>query len=150
MWLDSLKQIKISLEKYGEEVNVGLSSKVLNKVINVIEKNFESELPLEYFSIFTEFNGLDYNGFIIYGIDNELIGIPGNCDAIGLLEMNNIWHENENLKEYIFIGDSNISWYCYEPKRKVFVELDKPSGTLIKQYNKFDDFLSSILSDSLL
>ena len=53
------------------------------------------------------------------------------------------------MKSYIFLGESNISWYVLDIGKNKFQELDNPSGTTVKEFSSFEEMLEKILSDSL-
>ncbi len=61
-----------------------------------------------------------------------------------LLKQMNFGTKNEQ-KKYLFFGDSDTAWYCLDVIENGYLELDKPSGTLM---NKFDDF-NGMLADAL-
>lgn len=49
----------------------------------------------------------------------------------------------------MFFGDSDTAWYCYDMKKNVYVELDKPSGTEMNIYNEFQVMLEEALATRL-
>ncbi len=65
------------------------------------------------------------------------------------IETNEIWYENDWQKQYLFFGDSDIAWYCYDLDQNVFLELDKPSGTLIQSFASFESMLEEALQTVL-
>ena len=68
----------------------------------------------------------------------------------GIMEMNSIWYENENQKSYLFLGESNISWYVYKIDTCEYFELDNPSGSVLEKYNSFEEMFNHMLEESLL
>ena len=95
-------------------------------------------------------NGLDFNGLVIYGVDKMLLDKEVDEDIHGFIETNEIWYENDWQKQYVFFGDSDTAWYCYDQKENVYVELDKPSGTFIQSFESFDFMLSNAFETTLL
>ncbi|MBR1737405.1 MAG: YrhA family protein, partial [Firmicutes bacterium] len=113
------------------------------------------DIPKEYAEIFKVFNGIEFNGSIIYGIDYELLNekpvLNENPVKInGLIENNKIWYENSWQKKYIFLGEGNISWYVYDTQLSEYCELDKPSGERINRYDKAESLLDKIFEDMLI
>ena len=53
-------------------------------------------------------------------------------------------------KIYLFLGESNISWYVYDTNKEQYIELDNPSGREMAEFKKIDEILEKMLSDSLL
>jgi hypothetical protein len=150
MWKDKLEEVKKEKEKYEELVNVGATNKQIEKFVKEVRTKFNYSLPLGYLNFLKEVNGIEFNGFIVYGIDQELLKEDVNQPINGLISFNEIWYENEEQKQYIFLGESNISWYVYGLKNNKFVELDNPSGSVVKEYYNFNSILEKILTDSLL
>ena len=68
----------------------------------------------------------------------------------GLIDANQMWYENEEQKKYLFLGESNISWYVYEHKNHIFIELDNPSGRKINEFNSFYEMFNKILTDAMM
>ncbi|MEC2077210.1 YrhA family protein [Metabacillus fastidiosus] len=150
MWREKLIEIKREKVIYNELINDGAADEQIEKLIIEVENVFHYKLPKEYLSFLSLVNGLEFNGFIIYGVDSYLLSCKVNQQIIGLISSNKIWYENEEQKQYIFLGESNISWYCFDLIEKKFIELDNPSGELISKYTDFETMLDKILEDSLL
>lgn len=150
MWKEPLENVKSEKKKYKELINVGATNKQIEIFIKEVKSKFNYSLPLDYLKFLEEINGIEFNGFIVYGIDQNLLECNSNQAINGLISLNEIWYENEEQKQYIFLGESNISCYVYDLNNKIFSELDNPSGELIKSYNDFYELLDKILSDSLL
>ncbi|MCM1327719.1 MAG: YrhA family protein, partial [Lachnoclostridium sp.] len=94
-------------------------------------------------------NGLEFNGFIIYGIDKYLLDKEPKQAINGFIDNNKVWHENEWQQKYLFIGDSSISWYVYDMDTNKFCELDKPGGKVINVFDNIELIIIKILEDAL-
>ena len=42
------------------------------------------------------------------------VDVQQNQSINGMIENNKIWYENEWQKKYLFLGESDISWYVYD------------------------------------
>ncbi len=113
------------------------------------KKFFSVILPNDYLDFLKNLNGIEFNGFIIYGIDKDLLSIKTNNHINGLIEFNTIFYENEHQKRYIFLGENNNSWYVYDIKLDVYFELDNPSWTKINKFSNFKDMLKSFIEHSI-
>ncbi len=107
------------------------------------------DLPDDYAKVLEVVNGIEFNSFILYGIDQKLLGKQQNQTISGLIEYNKIWYENEWQKNYIFLGESNISWYVYDLTEHKYFELDNPSGSICEVFESLDSLVEKILSDAL-
>ena len=92
---------------------------------------------------------MEFNGFILYGIDQRLLDEQQNEKIYGLIEYNKLWYENEWNKQYIFLGESDISWYAYDLTAHKFCELDNPSGTEMEKFKNLDHMVEKLLIDAL-
>lgn len=149
-WQDKLEEIKTEISQYGEKLNDGVSGKEAHTLIVKAEEELNISLPSEYISMLKVVNGVEFNGFIIYGADEEFLNNAPNQMVNGVIDNNKVWYENEWQKQYLFLGDSSISWYVYDVETKKYLVLDKPSGDEMKEYVSFDALLKKIFSDALM
>ena len=149
MWKEKLQEIVDEQKKYGEKVNIGATEEEIELFFRVTKAKLNVNLPNDYKKILEQVNGLEFNGFILYGIDQNLLRGQPNQSINGLIEYNKIWYENEWQKKYIFIGESNISWYVYDLEERQYFELDNPSGRVIGLFSDLESIVEKILSDAL-
>lgn len=147
---DNLKKIIDEKKMYDEEINLGASKEELDKLILESKEKLGVQLPRQYLDIISEVNGIEFNGFILYGVDEYLLESEINQRIYGLIDSNQIWHENEEQKKYLFLGESNISWYVYEHENSSFIELDNPSGRESNRFNNFYEMFNKLLLDAIM
>lgn len=151
MWKEKLEKIKMKFEKdYGDSFNNSATDNEISKLKNSFLKKFGLELPTQYLEFLKYMNGIEFDGFIIFSIDKDIIDNNTNQQVEGIINFNEILYENEFNKDYIFLADSDISWYVYNIKNKNFNILDKPSGELIETYNDFYSMLDNVLEEYIL
>lgn len=145
-WKDLLIDIEKIEKKYGSSLRTPASDTEIIKMNHTIQQKLGNIIiPEPYIGFLKEVNGLDFNGLVMYGVDEELLEKETDEEIHGFIETNELWYENEWQKQYIFLGDSDTAWYCYAPKENVYVELDKPSGTFMQSFKSFDAMLSDAL-----
>ena len=149
MWKDKFQEIIQEKKIYGEKVNIGVTEEELENYFKEAKAELNVDLPNDYANILELVNGLEFNGFILYGIDESLLNKQPNQSINGLIEYNKIWYENEWQKKYIFIGESNISWYVYDIAECKYIELDNPSGRENEVFSSLEYMVEKILSDAL-
>lgn len=150
MWERMINEIQKVEERYGSRLNEPASIQEINKIQENISVAYsEFILPTEYVDFLKKLNGLDFNGLVLYGVDKIFLDNENEDDVHGFIETNEIWHENEWQKQYIFFGDSDTAWYCYDLSKRIYLELDKPSGTVMNSYNNFQAMLEDALSTRL-
>lgn len=150
MWKDKLKEIVQEKNLYGEKVNIGATVEEIELFFKEIKDELMVDLPNDYAKVLEVVNGIEFNGFILYGIDQNLLDKQQNQTINGLIEYNKIWYENEWQKKYIFLGESNISWYAYDLTEHKFCELDNPSGRESEVFDSLECLVEKMLSDALV
>ena len=149
MWKEKVDEIRKRRERRNRLVNNGISRNQLRVFQNEVNKRFNYDLPKEYIDFLEIINGIDHNGLVLYGIDDWINNDINHQQVTGYIDTNEIWYQNEAQNTYLFFGDSNISWYCYDLKNKVYVELDKPSGELEREYQGFNEMIERALTNVL-
>ena len=91
MWEDKLHIIKLKREKRNRYLNEGCSLNELKIFQEEVKSNFQYDLPKEYADFLGVVNGLDYNGLVIYGIDNNMVDKKNNQKVAGYIDTNEIW-----------------------------------------------------------
>lgn len=129
----------LELEKVAQEYNESILKSATDEQIDIFNRwATDKHIPTEEYVQFAKLaNGLDFNGLVVYSI-NEM-------DDNNIYNANEVWHENKNLTNYIFFADSDIAWLCYDCNQSSFCELDKPSGTLINTFSSFSEMMKSAL-----
>lgn len=149
MWQDKLQEIIKRRERRNKKINNGCSNEELAAFKKEVKRKFNQDIPNGYIEFLHMINGLDDNGLVIYCIDDFIIQEKNNQKVDGYIETNEIWYENDDQKKYMFFGDGNISWYCYDIERNKYVELDKPSGELVEEFDTFEEMISCALESAI-
>ena len=149
MWKEHLEEIRQEEKRYGKDINCGISEEEAVTFIKAIKDEWGIVLPEEYLKILRIINGIEYNGFILYGVDEPLLNEAPNQHINGLIDCNKVWYENEWQKQYLFLGEGSISWYVYDLKTKKYYELDNPSGEAGEEFNDLGSMLDKMFEDSL-
>ena len=58
---------------YGEKINIGATEEEIQPLVKETQNELNVDLPSEYARILEVVNGIEFNGFILYGIDPELL-----------------------------------------------------------------------------
>ena len=83
-----LKEISKEMAMYGEKINSGAGKKELAEFNEKAAGELNIDLPQEYIALLKVINGIEFNGFIIYGIDEEILKKASNQSINGLIELN--------------------------------------------------------------
>ncbi|GAB6448576.1 YrhA family protein [Bacillus luti] len=150
MWKNLILEIEKIEKSFNDKLNTPVTDSEVQKLRERMKESFNVDLPSEYEEFLKTVNGLDFNGLVLYGVDSYLLDTERDESICGLIETNEIWYENEFQKEYLFFGDSNIAWFCKSLSDGTYLELDKPSGTVMNTYNDFNTMLEEALKITLL
>ena len=97
----------------------------------------------EYIEFINTFNGLDFNGTIIYSLN-------GNC-SYNIFKLNETWwNEDEKLREYIFFANDPVSLYGLNIKNEKYYVLSGVKHDLLEEYKTFYDLLIRVLEERWL
>ncbi|SDC48581.1 hypothetical protein SAMN04487767_10292 [Bacillus wiedmannii] len=150
MWREKISHISKIRENQNRKLNLPTNEKELSRFRkSVVEKFGEDVLPQQYYEFLQTVNGIEFNGLIIYGIDQSFLDFKPINQVDSFFDTNEIWESIKDEEELIFFGDSDIAWYCYNVSKKKFVELDKPSGEHMETFCDFDTMLKSALSAAI-
>lgn len=150
MWRDALKKVQEKRDKfYAYGTNPGVPLDIINDWAVRVQEALGVKPPKEFMDVLREINGVEWNGYILYGVDRDAFPIPPECSVYGMIEQNKIWYEVESQKAYLFLGESNISWYVYEIATHHYLELDNPSGRKVGVFRSFSEMFEKLLNDSL-
>lgn len=150
MWKNLILEIEKIEKNFNDKLNTPATDTEVQKLRERVKKSFNVDLPSEYEEFLKTVNGLDFNGLVIYGVDPSLLETERDEQICGLIDTNEIWYENEWQKIYLFLGDSDIAWFCKNLSDGTYLELDKPSGTVMETYNDFNTMLEEALKTTLL
>ncbi|MDQ0269192.1 YrhA family protein [Cytobacillus purgationiresistens] len=143
MFLDLLADIEKIKNRDGKSIMLPASNENIQTIKEWISRNI-SENPWisEYENFLKKVNGLEFNGLVIYNAKHD-------DKNNGFIGANEIWRDNEWDSNYLFFGDSNISWYCLDIDNYVFLELDKPSGDIVEEHNSFEEMINEAMKSVL-
>ncbi|KXY83067.1 MULTISPECIES: YrhA family protein [Bacillus] len=150
MWKNLVLEIEKIEKSFNDKLNTPATDTEIQRLREHAKEKINIDLPREYVEFLKTVNGLDFNGLVLYGVDSSLLETEKDEQICGFIETNEIWYENEFQKDYLFFGDSNIAWFCKNLSDSTYLELDKPSGTVMNTYNDFNTMLEEALKTALL
>jgi hypothetical protein len=143
MILDLLAEIEKIKNRDGKSILLPANDKNIQAIKEWTSRNIRENLWIsEYENLLKIVNGLEFNGLVIYNAQPD-------DENNGFIGANEIWRDNECDSNYLFFGDSSISWYCLDIDDYVFLELDKPSGDIMEEYNSLEEMINEALKSLL-
>ncbi|WP_408072003.1 YrhA family protein [Butyrivibrio sp. JL13D10] len=148
MWKETLEKVRAQEAGFGGELNGPASEAEIKKFQEEISK-VGASVPDEYYDFLRVINGFEYNGYIIYGIDEELLDGATAKGTTGFLLQRKVWEETSS-GEYTYLGEGSMDLYAYGVETKKFYVLDNGSDDVMEEFDSFDELLERIMSHSLL
>ena len=150
MWTEKLKKVQELCKEYSFScVNPGAPEEIIRSWTVQVQNALGIRPPQKFIDVLRHANGFEWNGFILYGADRALFPSAPAYSVYGLIEQNEIWYEVESQRAYLFLGESNISWYVYEIASGRYIELDNPSGQEVAVFDSCAEMLEKLLDDCL-
>lgn len=150
MWTDKLKKVQEQGNIYSLIcVKPGAPDEIISDWAERVQDTLGVRPPKAFIDVLRYANGFEWNGFILYGVDQTAFPDAPTYTIYGLIDQNEIWYEVEDQRAYLFLGESNISWYVYEIATERYIELDNPSGREVAAFDSFEEMLEKLLDDSL-
>ena len=148
MWRDYIDQIEKEQIEYGEMLNEGVQDE--EGLFEIVKSRLGVSLPVPYIEFLKKTNGIEYNGYILYGVDEEYLSNRPCAPIYGIIDRNNIYWENAWYKDCLFLGESNIGWYVFIFSSEEYAELDKPSGQLLRKFESGEQMIEAALREALV
>lgn len=150
MWQEALEKVENTMKKYHENRNAGIAETDITDFVASVKSELGCRVPEEYLKILKVVNGLEFNGSILYGADEQFISMTPNQAINGLVDNNMVLYENEWQKQYLFLGENSISWYVYDLQTKKYLELDNPSGNVEQEFDSCEEMIERLLNVALM
>ncbi len=89
-------------------------------------------------------NGLEYNGCMIYGIDEEFLEESPNNEIYGLLEYNDMRSQGDKEKR-LYIAESETYLFIYNLEDKAYYKLGNFLYKKLKKYGSYEEMIKDFL-----
>ncbi|QBO35727.1 SMI1/KNR4 family protein [Periweissella cryptocerci] len=150
MWKEDLQFIEERTQRRDKKLNEGLSDDEYYRLTAAIKVTLNKVLPSEYIHFLGLHNGIEFNGYSLYGADEDIIPKINAGIVYGIIERNELWYEVEDNRKYLFLGESGESIFVFDSLMNVYRLLDSPSGSEITEFTKLDELLDAFFELSTL
>lgn len=137
---DKLDIIDDTLKRYGETIYAVSSTQDVEDYRTWCLDNCKGlAVDDEYIEVISSVDCFDFNGLSFYSMNKD--------NENNIYESNEIYWENDNLRKYLFLGEDSISWYAIAVGSGKYYILDKPSGSIMSEFDVFQElFLVALKS----
>ena len=136
MYAEALKPITDTMRKFPGvwDLPDAAGADKINRLTIDVRTALNLTLPDEYIKFLKECDGLEFDGYIIYGTDH-------------------FWENQADYediaKQHIIFAEYDTGWFCMKKSDGSFWELDKPSGQEMQQFLCAGDMIRYILSSAV-
>lgn len=138
---DKLDIIDETLKRYNETIYSESSTQDVEDYHKWCLNNCNELSVDDYIEVMILMDGFDFNGLSFYSMNKDTEN--------NIYESNEIYWENDNLKKYLFLGEDSISWYAIAVDSGKYYILDKPIGSIMREFNAFQELLLVALESVL-
>lgn len=105
MWKKDLKFIEKLAKSEGEKLNEGLTSSEYADLTQAVATTLNKQLPAEYAQVLQLHNGIEFDGYTLYGADETIIKKNNSEEIYGIVDQNEMWYEFEENQIFCFSGN---------------------------------------------
>lgn len=115
-----IRKLEEARGKYGDVLQKPATSQIVELLNAEIQRQYNIELSSVYKTILLKTNGFNENGVFLYGAKTKVIEGHSNRYLEGIIEANEIWHENETFSDYLFYAESDMYLFVQSLKTQLF------------------------------
>lgn len=150
-----LDEIQADKALYDRNPESPASAEELQTLQQEAAQQLGYKLPAAYLDILTRSNGVDWNGFELYGT-GELTAKTTEGQTFyerqGLVEANLVWRDYPPNNDYVFLAQSGDELYCHHLTNDKFEIVDRITKEPIYEPSTFDtceELLEKLLNHML-
>jgi len=136
-----VEKVRLIAGNWGEKLEPPASEYELEEFIVTVGDLFGVTLPKEYLNFLKIVNGIEFNGFILFGTKNsELNSLTSSLD---LCKLNKTIRDANTVlqKNMLIIGENSTSIILYDNQANKFQWCDRIAMDRVESYESFDSLL---------
>jgi hypothetical protein len=137
-----LAEINAEKSEFSQPICPPASPDAIARLRNSVRDTLSSDLPEDYVAFLGKNDGLDFNGYVIYGATEHKEPFLS-----GLVEA------NERLRgdqaKHVFYGDTGDQLFAQDRTNQAWVALDRASLDVIATFPSFSAMLTKVLRDAV-
>lgn len=127
---------------FGGELSPGGDLNGVGSFCAKVKERYGVDLPSEYQEFLLRVDGFEFNGYHLLGTSEE------RGDYLSMIEVNETFHENENLKRYWFYGTSDMDWYVFDKVTVRYLVIDVAENVW-HDFSAVAGLIHHVLSESM-
>lgn len=139
---EKLKELEVEIKKYNDPELTAASDEDFEAFANWYKNKYHNSNIANTREFYKLANGFEFNGTIVYSICHH--------ESNNIFDENKTWSDINDKNKFLFIGDADISWYCFNVINGKYHVLDKPSGDTVEIYDSLDELMGYIIDQALM
>jgi hypothetical protein len=137
---DLIADINAEKRQFRQTIRPPASADAIARLRTLARDTMQTDLPEDYVSFLGRNDGLNFNGYVIYGATEQREPFLS-----GFVEAN----ERLGDDKYVYYGDTGDQLYAQDRTSRAWVALDRPSLDVIATFPSFDAMLTKVLRDAV-
>ena len=139
---DLLGDINAEKRKFKQTIWPSASPDAITRLRRLAWDMLQTDLPEDYLTFLGRNDGLDFNGYVIYGAtEHQAPFLSGFVEA------------NERLggpqDRHVYYAETGDQLYAQDRTSRAWVALDRPSQDVIATFPSFNAMLTQVLQDAV-
>jgi hypothetical protein len=130
----------------GRQLQPGCSPEQIEELRRQVQTLLLGRVPEDYLAFLRLMNGLDYNGFSIYGDETHPKVDRPDVKIFGMVDANENFRNAPACEKYLLFGEFPPLLYASDLTGTKFASLDQTSLSQIETYSSFEEMLDAALT----
>ena len=136
-----LRRIEAEKREFDQTVQPPAASAAIERLRTHARDSLRTELPDDYVRFLQRADGLDFNGYVIYGTtEHAKPYLAGLAEANARLA--------DPPAKYVFYGETGDELFAQDREGGAWVRLDRPSLDVIENFPSYEAMLERMLHDA--
>jgi len=151
MYLDALETVRDNIEKSGRSIPQPCYGKRVERFKEAFARHFPFSLPGDVENFLLRSNGLEWNGVVFLGVDDDSENgkINDFGGGNGLLGHNSPVGIPREKLTLLYLGYSDMDKYVYDSEEDEYLIIDEDTGQPGETFSSFDELLTGVLTELL-
>jgi len=149
--VDYLHQIEAIEMQFGGSLQPAAPKEDLEVLTTRVRERFGYTLPTDYVQLLAITDGIDINGYTLYGSKTRQLQGEETIQLQGFLEINELWQEYaENEDHHLLMsGETGDDLYLFDRRIQQFHTTDKVSGDVHQAFDTFEELAEQFFKGAL-
>jgi hypothetical protein len=149
--VDYLHQIETIDAQFGDSLQPAASKEELETLATQAQELFGYTIPAAYLQLLAIADGVDFNGYTLYGSKTRQMQGEETIQLQGFVEINEFWQEYADNGDHhlLMFGETGDDLYLFDQRTQQFHVTDKVSGDVYQAFETFEELAEQFFKAAL-